>query len=93
MMCDLEPAEIRKGKEFVVEIARPGPAGQAAAARLGLPASWGELEDALAKARVTDNRVIYGGRPGGPDGALVGPYAGERHSVWLYAILRPGLSV
>ena len=59
MMCDLEPAEIRKGKEFVVEIARPGPAGQTAAARLGLPASWGELEDALARSRVTDDRVIY----------------------------------
>lgn len=59
MMCDLEPAEIRKGKEFVVEIARPGPAGQTAAARLGLPAYWGQLEDALARARVTDDRVIY----------------------------------
>ena len=59
MICDVEPAGIRNGKEIVVGIARPGPAGQAATATLGIPASWGELEDALARARVTDDRVVY----------------------------------
>lgn len=59
MMCDMEPADIKKGKEFVVEIIRRGPAGQMARARLGLPANWGELEDALAQARVTGDKMAY----------------------------------
>lgn len=46
-------------KMFEVEISRNGTFGTATAVTVALPATWSELHDALDKARITDNRVIY----------------------------------
>lgn len=46
-------------KIFEVELGRPGPIGAMTATSLSLPATPFELADALEKARITDNRIIY----------------------------------
>ena len=48
-----------KGKIFDVEISRPGSFGASTFAVLSLPATPYELADAMEKARITDERVIY----------------------------------
>lgn len=46
-------------KEFKISIQRPGEKGAATASELLLPATWGELSDALDRARIYDERQIY----------------------------------
>jgi len=46
-------------KEFRISIKRPGEKGAATASTLALPATWGELTDALERARIYDERQIY----------------------------------
>lgn len=49
----------KPGRIFELEISRPGSFGANTAATLTLPATPYELADALDKARITDDRVIY----------------------------------
>ncbi|MDR2087788.1 MAG: hypothetical protein LBP73_00345, partial [Clostridiales Family XIII bacterium] len=44
---------------FTAEIARPGIFGANTSATLELPATWAEFQDALQKARIADDTVIY----------------------------------
>lgn len=46
-------------REFEVEISRPGEFGILTSSTLELPATWAEYQDAMEKARITDDRVIY----------------------------------
>ncbi|MDL2293794.1 hypothetical protein LJC60_04100 [Ruminococcaceae bacterium OttesenSCG-928-D13] len=46
-------------REFEIEISRPGTFGALTSATLELPATWAEYNDAMQKARITDDRVIY----------------------------------
>lgn len=46
-------------REFEVEISRPGEFGILTSSTLELPATWVEYQDAMEKARITDDRVIY----------------------------------
>ncbi|NNJ28575.1 antirestriction protein ArdA [Lacrimispora defluvii] len=50
---------VQSGRIFEVEISRPGAFGAETSATLTLPAAPYEILDALDKARVTDERVIY----------------------------------
>jgi len=50
---------MKKGEIFEVEIARPGSLGAYTSSTLTLPAEPYEILDAMDKARITDERVIY----------------------------------
>jgi len=54
-----QESSVTGGRIFEIEISRPGSFGANTSATLTLPASPYELADALDKARVTDERVIY----------------------------------
>ncbi len=54
-----QESSVKNGCIFEIEISRPGSFGAETSATLSLPATPYELLDALDKARVTDERVIY----------------------------------
>lgn len=54
-----EESGAKNGRMFEVEISRPGSFGAETSATLTLPAAPYEILDALDKARITDERVIY----------------------------------
>lgn len=54
-----EESRVNNGRIFEVEISRPGSFGAETSATLTLPATPYEILDALDKARITDERVIY----------------------------------
>lgn len=49
-----------KRPEFEVEISRPGESGAFRYAAMSMPATWAEFNDALEKARLTSNNILYG---------------------------------
>lgn len=54
-----EESSLKDGSIFEIEVSRPGAFGTGTATEVSLPATPYELVDALDKARVTDERVIY----------------------------------
>jgi hypothetical protein len=64
--------------EFTVEIMRPGDFGRETSATLELPASWAEYNDALEKARITDDRTIYSATMLGCRREWLAPHIPER---------------
>jgi hypothetical protein len=54
-----EQSDMKSGHIFEVEISRPGSFGAETSSTLKLPAAPYEILDALDKARITDERVIY----------------------------------
>lgn len=54
-----EESGAKNGRMFEVEISRPGSFGAETSATLTLPAAPYEILDALDKARITDERVLY----------------------------------
>ncbi|WP_367568197.1 antirestriction protein ArdA [Lacrimispora sp.] len=54
-----EQSGMKSGRIFEVEISRPGSFGVETSSTLTLPAAQYEILDALDKARITDERVIY----------------------------------